>query len=208
MRGIVSAMSVDPHTRVLAAGTFGRQVGLYDAVGQGECVGVFSVTGTEADLSIGGSGITQVSWSPCGRYLYIAERKSDGVVLYDIRKTGQLLGWLTGRAAQTNQRLAIDVVPTDSDSGHEIWAGGMDGYVRMWKNPHEKEAAIPPTYDFKAHNGTFPIAMQIDYALTLSKMLCPLRQSTGQEVLLLQLLGKGILPLATSSLFSISSIIL
>lgn len=155
MRGIVSALGADPSTGVLAAGTFNRYVGLYDSWGQGDCVGVFSVKGTSADEEIGGGGITQISWSPCGRYLYIAERKSDGVMCYDIRKTGQLLSWLRGRNTQTNQRLGIDVVATEEHGGHEVWAGGIDGQFRMWKNPHQQEGSIAPAFGFEAHGGRF-----------------------------------------------------
>ncbi|OAP64966.1 hypothetical protein AYL99_00938 [Fonsecaea erecta] len=152
MRGIVSALSVEPSTGLLAAGTYSRYVGLYDSLGQGDCVGVFSVKGTGADLQIGGGGITQVLWSPCGRYLYIVERKSNGAMLYDIRKTGQLLAWLEGRAAMTNQRLGIDLVRTGDEVAHEIWAGGLDGLVRMWKDPQRKEGPISPTFEFKGHD--------------------------------------------------------
>ena len=153
MRGIVSALSADPSTSILAAGTYSRCVGLYESLGQGDCIGVFSVKGTDADTRIGGGGVTQLSWSPCGRYLYIAERKSDGVMIYDIRKTGQLLAWLEGRAAQTNQRLSIDMVATDIEGKHEIWAGGLDGFYRMWKNPYQTEGAVTPSFEFQAHNG-------------------------------------------------------
>ncbi|OAG43216.1 hypothetical protein AYO21_02502 [Fonsecaea monophora] len=152
MRGIVSALGVEPSSGLLAAGTYSRYVGLYDSLGQGDCVGVFSVKGTGADLQIGGGGITQVLWSPCGRYLYIAERKSNGVMLYDIRKTGQLLAWLEGRAAMTNQRLAIDLVSTGDQGGNEIWAGGLDGFFRVWKDPQEKEGPVAPTFEFKGHD--------------------------------------------------------
>lgn len=153
MRGIVSALAVETSTGLLAAGTYGRQVGLYDAMGQGQCAGVFSLKDTAADCEIGGGGITQVCWSACGRYLYIAERKSDGIVLYDIRKTGQLLAWLQGRKAQTNQRLGVDLVSTDDHGAHELWAGGLDGFVRMWKDPHQSEGSISAEFEFKAHHG-------------------------------------------------------
>ena len=153
MRGIVSALAADPSTGLLAAGTFARTVGLYDSHGQGECVGVFSVKGTAPDRIIGGGGVTQVSWSPCGKYLYVTERKSNGVILYDIRKTGQLLGWLEGRNARTNQRLGVDVFATDDGTGHEIWAGGLDGCFRLWKNPHQHEGSISPAFEFRGHDG-------------------------------------------------------
>ncbi|KAJ9493806.1 hypothetical protein H2202_010734 [Exophiala xenobiotica] len=152
MRGIVSALAMDNSTGVLAAGTYGRQVGLYNAMGQAECVGVFSVQGTAADTHIGGGGITQVTWSQDGRYLYITERKSHGVVIYDIRKTGQLLAWLEGRKAQTNQRLAIDLVTSNDQGGQEVWAGGLDGYVRVWRDPHQQEGSVSPAFEFKAHD--------------------------------------------------------
>ncbi|OCT44428.1 WD repeat-containing protein [Cladophialophora carrionii] len=152
MRGIVSALAVDASSGLLAAGTYSRYVALYDALGQGSCIGAFSVKGTSADEQIGGSGVTQVSWSPCGRYLYIAERKSDGVMLYDIRKTGQLLSWLRSRNAQTNQRLGFDAVATDDQGGHEVWAGGLDGLFRIWKDPHQHEGAVAPTLEFKGHD--------------------------------------------------------
>ena len=156
MRGVVSALAIDNSSKILAAGTFSRHVGLYDSLGEGDCIGVFCLKGTSADAQIGGGGITQVSWSACGRYLYITERKSDGVIIYDIRKTGQLLSWLGGRKADTNQRMSVDfVTPGDPDAttDHEIWAGGLDGYVRMWKNPHLQEGIVSPTFEFQAHEG-------------------------------------------------------
>ncbi|KIW46206.1 hypothetical protein, variant [Exophiala oligosperma] len=152
MRGLVSTLAVDSSSGLLAAGTFGRQIGLYASMGQGECVGVFSVKDTAADDQIGGSGITQVAWSRDGRYLYISERKSDGVIIYDIRNTGQLLSWLVGRNAQTNQRLSINLTSTDEEGGHEIWGGGVDGEVRVWKDCHHQEGPIQPAFSFKAHN--------------------------------------------------------
>lgn len=151
LRGLISALDIDGQYNVLAAGTLSRQVGLYDAAGEGECIGVFTVAGTDADASISGSGITQVKWSRCGRYLYVAERKSDGVLVYDIRKTGQLLSWTTGRQAVTNQRLGVDLV-VDSTSGREnIWGGGTDGMLRRWAAPHLSEGPIQPDWCSSMH---------------------------------------------------------
>lgn len=151
MKGVVCALAIDETTEILAAGTFSRHVGLYDDNGQGECVGVFCVEGTDADKQIGGSGITQVAWSDSGRYLYIAERKSDGVMCYDIRKTGQLLGWLVGRNAKTNQRLGVDVV--SSRDGTSVWAGGLDGVIRRWDNPQQHEGAAEASMEWRGHDG-------------------------------------------------------
>ena len=152
MRGIVSALDLEPSSNILAAGTFSRQVALYDAGGQGECLGAFTVAGNKADEAIGGRGITQVLWSQCGRYLHIAERMSSGVMVYDIRQTGQLLSWLHGREAITNQRLGIDSCGSERD-GQEIWAGGTDGTIKRWKNAHHFEGPVSLDWECSAHAG-------------------------------------------------------
>lgn len=154
MKGIVSALAMNPAgDGILAAGTFTRHVALYGSRGSGELIGTFSIAKTEADRHIRGSGITQLLWSPCGRYLYIAERKSQGMLVYDIRVTGQLLGWLEGREAFTNQRMKADVVATGEEESHEIWAGGTDGVVRVWSNPFASIGAQKPAYEFSMHGG-------------------------------------------------------
>ncbi|KAL4780964.1 WD40-repeat-containing domain protein [Aspergillus varians] len=153
MKGIVSAMALSPtDDGILAAGTFSRTVGLYDSNGTGQSLGTFNVSKTEADRHIGGCGITQILWSPCGRYLYIAERKSDGVLVYDIRVTGQLLGWLQGRNALTNQRMKIDLVSRGQGIAHDIWAGSTDGTMRSWQNPAHTAGAQAPTWQCKVHD--------------------------------------------------------
>lgn len=157
MKGIISAMAVNPvGDDILAAGTFTRQVGLYGSNGSGESLGTFSIAKAEATRHIGGRGVTQVEWSPCGRYLYVAERKSDGVLVYDIRVTGQLLGWLQGRKALTNQRMKIDVVPSGEGDSHELWAGGTDGYMRVWRNPAHTIGGQDPDWEWKVHDGMYP----------------------------------------------------
>ncbi|KAJ5239080.1 hypothetical protein N7468_003699 [Penicillium chermesinum] len=154
MKGIVSALAVNPSgDGVLAAGTFTRHVGLYSSNGSGELLGTFSIAKTPANREIGGKGITQLAWSPCGRYLYIAERKSDGVLVYDIRGTGQMLGFLRGRRAMTNHRLKIDVLSAGPDGSHEVWAGGTDGYMRVWRNPVYSAGGQDPDWEFKVHDG-------------------------------------------------------
>lgn len=154
MRGIVSALAVNPTgDGILAAGTFSRQVALYSSNGSGELLGTFSIAKTEANREIGGKGITQLLWSPCGRYLYIAERNSDGILVYDIRGTGQMLGYLHGRRGHVNHRLKIDVVSSGPDGAHEIWAGGSDGYMRGWQNPVYSAGGQEPDWEFDVHDG-------------------------------------------------------
>lgn len=154
MKGIVSALAMNPdQDGILAAGTFTRNIALYGSRGSGELIGTFSIAKSHADGHIGGTGITQLMWSPCGRYLYVAERKSGGILVYDIRVSGQLLGWLEGRNANTNQRMNADVVSVGSGSSQEVWAGGIDGVVRMWRNPHTMIGGSEPDFAIKAHNG-------------------------------------------------------
>ncbi|OCL14565.1 hypothetical protein AOQ84DRAFT_22048 [Glonium stellatum] len=155
IKGIVSALSISAE-RTLAAGTLSRGVGLYADEGEGGPIAVFSVAHdkdryAQGMKDTGGYGVTQVLWSPCARYLYVAERKSDVVLVYDIRVTGRLLGWLKGRKAHTNQRLGMDVVRCAD--GHEVWAGGVDGVARVWRNPGEKEGAIEADFGWEADQG-------------------------------------------------------
>ncbi|KAL1960417.1 hypothetical protein VTO42DRAFT_7716 [Malbranchea cinnamomea] len=153
MKGIVSTMADNPAgDGILAAGTFTRHVGLYAAHGSGDTIATFSVAGTEADRHIGGTGITQVLWSPCGRYLFVVERKSDGILLYDIRVTGQLVGWLEGRKAMTNQRMNVDVFSGRNGGPIELWAGGTDGIVRVWTNPSESVSEKKPVWEKHIHD--------------------------------------------------------
>ncbi|CAO1601392.1 hypothetical protein XANCAGTX0491_005055 [Xanthoria calcicola] len=143
IKGIVSALGMSSEG-ILAAGTFSRWVGLYDAYGRGGSLGAFQL---QADRSSqeAGTGITQVLWSVDGRYLCVAERCSDGVGVWDVRGTGKELAWMRGRNAETNQRMGVEMV------GNELWAGGLDGRVRVWHGLGEKEGIIDPTWEFEAH---------------------------------------------------------
>ena len=119
---------------LVAAGTTGRQIGLYPNEGNADCETWFSIANEPGTVDTKqGTGIMQVAWSPCGTYLLAAERQSDGIHVYDMRNTLQRVAWLNGRKADTTQRLGMDVLPTGDR--YEVWAGGKDGCVRMWKNP-------------------------------------------------------------------------
>ncbi|PGH17072.1 hypothetical protein AJ80_04945 [Polytolypa hystricis UAMH7299] len=153
MKGIISTMAVNPTgDGILAAGTFTRHIGLYASNGAGDMIGTFSVAGTEADRHIGGKGVTQVLWSSCGRYLFVAERRSTGILVYDIRVTGQLVGWLEGRNATTNQRLKVDIVAGSDSSPEEIWAGDIDGFVRVWEDPTAVAGGKKPFIEVRLHD--------------------------------------------------------
>ena len=148
MKGIVSALGMS-RDGILAAGTFGRWIGLYDGGGKGGPVGVFEIKTYDDEAQDGGdgAGITQVLWSDCGRYMCVVERGSDGIGVWDIRGTGQRLSWLRGRKARTMQRLNVD------NNGNEIWAGGTDGVVRVWEGMGRIEGVVDPAWEFKAHDG-------------------------------------------------------
>lgn len=148
MKGIVSALRISCEG-LLAAGTFSRWIGLYDGYGRGGTMGVFEINGIDSDGTDSGSGITQVLWSSCGRYLCVVERSSDGISVYDVRGTGRRLSWFRGRKARTNQRLGVDIL------GSEIWAGGTDGLVRIWEGVGMLEGNISPSREFEAHDGNF-----------------------------------------------------
>lgn len=152
MRGIVSSIAVQlGQNETLAAGTWTRWVGLYDAGGLGGTIANWSVAQAADEVAgIGGSGISQVIWSQCGRYLCVAERMSNGLMIFDVRVTGKLLSWLEGREAYTNQRLGVDLFQTEC--GIEVWAGGKDGVVRVWENIGSKSGALESDWEWLAHD--------------------------------------------------------
>ncbi|KAK5121494.1 hypothetical protein LTR85_005327 [Meristemomyces frigidus] len=149
-KGIVSALSISGDG-VLAAGTTEREVGLYSNEGRGECITAFGIEqrGMGGLHLVKGTGITSLKWSPCGRYLCIAERQCDSIQVYDVRNTLQWVSRLTGRHADTTQKLGMDVV--NAADGYEIWAGGTDGAVRMWTNPGSKDGEHTPDAEMKLH---------------------------------------------------------
>lgn len=158
MRGIVSALSHQPSPEtvneegMLAAGTWTRWVGLYDMGGLGGTVATWSIAEAADEMAgIGGAGVTETKWSACGKYLFVAERKSRGILVYDVRVTGKLVAWLEGRGADTNQRLGVDVF--QAETGPEIWAGGADGVVRVWEGVGMSEGAVGRSWEWRTHDG-------------------------------------------------------
>lgn len=151
-KGTIAALSVSPCASLLAAGARTRHIGIYDPL-SGAAVTQFALPRT-ADLShmrtgdqaLMGAGVSSLKWSPCGSYLYVAERMSDVLLIYDVRNFALALGCCVGRRALTKQKLGFDVWGAGAgvyDSGtHEVWAGGTDGRVRVWKDPYLKEGAI------------------------------------------------------------------
>ena len=150
-KGIVTALCISPDG-ILAMGTTERQVALYENEGSGQCVTAFDVGGSRGEHDPArGTGITSLRWSPCGKYLLVAERQSDGIHVYDMRNALQRVAQLIGRRADTTQRLGMDLVLTTH--GYEVWAGGTDGCVRMWNNPGWKAGEYSPDEAIAMHDG-------------------------------------------------------
>jgi WD40 repeat protein len=149
-KAAVSALSTSCNN-CLALGTRNREIAFFEQGGLGQCVATFLL---DPDL---GTGVSDLKWSPCGKYLLVAERQSNVVQVYDVRDTGQKVTDLTGRYATTCQTLHIDVVPTAS--GYEAWAGGTDGVVRMWNNPGSQADSHAPDAAMKLHETSISTAV-------------------------------------------------
>ena len=148
-KGVISALAVSPTTEgLLAAGARTRSIGLYDTAG-GSGVTHFSLPGTidgkklrsETDSHLIGDGVSSLKWSPCGTYLYIAERDSDALFIYDARNYSLALGYCAGRKAFTKQKFGFDIWAAGAGA-HEVWGGGVDGKIRVWRDLWMKEGAV------------------------------------------------------------------
>ncbi|KAL7911609.1 hypothetical protein GGI35DRAFT_477318 [Trichoderma velutinum] len=158
MKGTVAALASSPpadvngHGSILAAGTWTRWMGTYDLHRSDRVVANWSIADADEKafrINLGGQGIVQTAWSPCGRYLVVNERQADGLLVYDIRGTGQLLAVLKGRRSTTQQRLHFDVFP--AETGFEVWAGTQQGTVAVWEGVGMQNDAIDPSWTWKAH---------------------------------------------------------
>ncbi|KAH6608366.1 wd repeat-containing 79 [Trichoderma cornu-damae] len=159
MKGTVAALAASPPTHVdgygsiLAAGTWTRWMGTYDLHRTDRVVANWSIADADEKsfgVSLGGQGIVQTAWSPCGRYLVVNERRADGLLVYDIRGTGQLLAVLKGRKSATQQRLRFDIFP--GDAGFEVWAGTQHGSVAVWEGVGMQNDVVEPAWAWKAHD--------------------------------------------------------
>ena len=149
--GRIETVALAPESRdgLLAAGTWRGEVGLFPNAGGVSATTAFSVRADAESYGIGGRGVTQVAWSPCGRYLYVCERNSDGILVYDVRSLRKCVGACVGRAAKTSQKLGLTVV--ESAMGHAVLAGGMDGCVRYWEGPAMTEGRIEADESLRLH---------------------------------------------------------
>jgi len=142
--GLIMSISISTDN-LLAVGSSHRSVGIFASAGHGRCQTAFSVAPECSDpdsATYSGSGVTSLEWTPDGNYILVGERQSDGIHVYDVRSQHRRVAWLAGRNALTTQRLGISTIPTAS--GLEVWAGGVDGALRMWQNPGRVEGIQQP----------------------------------------------------------------
>lgn len=142
LQGLVSALVIAPATGVLAAGSTGGQVALYDDGGAGE-----RITSFEPGMA---RGVSNLRWDATGQHLLIAGRASDTIVVYDMR-AGKRRTVLLGRKAKTTLGLGFEIV--EAEEGYDVWAGGTDGCVRVWKNVTSRDGEISPERFMRLHDG-------------------------------------------------------
>ncbi|KAL5595973.1 hypothetical protein FOVSG1_009662 [Fusarium oxysporum f. sp. vasinfectum] len=160
MKGTVAALASSPvdgnGSSIIAAGTWTRWMGLYDVHRSDKVIANWSLPRSEdIDGGIGGQGIVQVRWSPCGRYLTLNERHASGLIVYDVRGTGELLCTLRGRCAPTQQKMTVDVFAGDPYAefpSFEVWAGTQDGGVAVWEGVGSQAGVVDPSWTWKPHD--------------------------------------------------------
>jgi WD40 repeat protein len=168
-KAIISTLDISCDN-FLALGTYTREIGIYSNSGRGQSITAFNLMMTEppSDPEPKGCGITQVKWSPCGRYLFVAERRSKGIGVWDIRGVGRRLAWLDGRDAMTNVQCGFDVVRAGESC--EVWAGTADGKVKMWGNAGSREGVVDADAEWNVHDGKpspcLSMSMQVFMRLT------------------------------------------
>lgn len=181
-KGWVSALAISPpshtsHDGLLAAGSRTRYIGIYDSVGGNE-ITHFSLPGTTNGIKfrneklnhVMGDGVSSLKWSPCGKYLYVAERSSDVLLIYDVRNFSLSLGYCAGRKALTRQKLGFDIwnagaSPYDIEGlSHEVWAGGTDGMIRVWRDPYMREGAVEADDIVSVNSGGVPVVGSLVHA--------------------------------------------
>ncbi|KAI9916792.1 hypothetical protein PsorP6_017085 [Peronosclerospora sorghi] len=118
-RGLISTLHFNPdHSKIYAAGSYSGTTCVY--------------TEDEGDEVLrlcdhDGRGISQVRFSPCGRFLYTAARCDARIHCWDIRATNTILQTFH-RVADTNQRIEFDL----HGSGRYLVTGCRTGRVLLY----------------------------------------------------------------------------
>jgi WD40 repeat protein len=118
-KGLISTLSFNPdQSGIYAAGSFLGNVSIYSET---------ALASSFLDIAALGYGVNHMTWSPCGRYLWIGGRKSNEISCWDIRGTKNKVGSVT-RLATTNQKTAFDLDPW----GQFLAAGDQDGNILVY----------------------------------------------------------------------------
>jgi WD40 repeat protein len=133
IQGIISTLAFSPdYSGLFAAGSYSKNIGLYDASTGKICSAFGGLDGGVTQvchrlLTVICAGeryvanmhkIWQVKFSPTGTYLFSANRQDNKIICWDIRNTGEALCHFE-RPGYTNQRIAFDI-----DSAGQVLASG------------------------------------------------------------------------------------
>lgn len=103
---------------VVAAGSYGKRVGLFDVYSQGMvCV---------LEGHVG--GVTHMAFSADGNYLYTGARKENSIYCWDVRYLSGSVYQIERESKRTNQRIYFDIEPC----GRVLATGGDDGMIRVF----------------------------------------------------------------------------
>lgn len=143
LSGIISAIAINPNMdKVYALASYSRSLGVY-----------LEPNATLLCLLNGQKGgITHVQFSPDGTKLLAGGRKDSEILMWDLRKPGELYGVLH-RHVNTNQRIYFDIDPTSK----YVVSGCTDGSLLMWdintqqlvvgqEDSENEEAVIKPVW--------------------------------------------------------------
>lgn len=143
-KGIISTIAFCPDGSGLwAAGSYSRTIGLYDERQEGV---LFLLADGNVDIDRvrfaerpgrtkptryreGMGGVTQISFSPDGLYLFSASRKDNLMLCWDIRNSDEVLCAFDRGPSDTNQRMLFDV----DVGGKWLVAGDTEGYVSAFQ---------------------------------------------------------------------------
>ncbi|KAG7399087.1 Telomerase Cajal body protein 1 [Phytophthora boehmeriae] len=118
-RGLISTLHFNPdHSKIYAAGSYAGTTCVYT-----EDEGEELLALRDHD----GRGITQVRFSPCGRFLFTAARRDARIHCWDIRATNEILHTFD-RVADTNQRIEFDL----HCGGRYLATGSRTGRVMLY----------------------------------------------------------------------------
>ncbi|CAH0520494.1 unnamed protein product [Peronospora belbahrii] len=118
-RGLISTIHFNPdHSNIYAAGSYAGTTCVYT---EDEGEELLALRDHE------GRGITQVRFSPCGRFLFTAARHDARIHCWDIRATNEILHTFN-RVADTNQRIEFDL----HCGGRYLATGSRTGRVMLY----------------------------------------------------------------------------